>query len=259
LKKITPSRTGISSSRIHFAAQTDIGRVRSNNEDTFGYDETTGLYLVCDGMGGAAGGEVASHLACTTTLESFAAQSMHTSSASDLEDHLRAAITAANTAVYREGRGDEHHNMGTTLVAAAIAANTLVIGNVGDSRAYLLQRDGWRQITADHSYINELISLGAIREEDTHAPELQRFGSIITRAIGAAEDVHPEFFSFELNDGDTVLLCSDGLTRYLDAPDFDQLIDANDLEASCHSLIDTANNLGGIDNITCLLLRYSEQ
>jgi serine/threonine protein phosphatase PrpC len=252
------------SSQIHVAALSNVGRVRSNNEDTFGIDEASGLYLVCDGMGGAAAGEVASHLASTTAIESFAAQSLHTASPTDLEDHLRSAIVAANTAVYRDGRTKEHHDMGTTLVAAAIAGNTLVIANVGDSRAYILQGGiatylGWRQVTKDHSYINELVQKGTIRPEDTHAPELQRFSSIITRAVGAAEEVEPEFFHFELSDGDAILLCSDGLTRYLDAPEFDDIVDPADLENSCRRLIDRANELGGIDNITSLLLRYTEQ
>jgi serine/threonine protein phosphatase PrpC len=146
--------------------------------------------------------------------------------------------------------------MGTTMVAAAIAGNHLVIGNVGDSRAYLLKEQGWQQVTTDHSYINELVRLGSIREEDIHAPELQRFGPIITRAIGAAEEIIPDFYHYELEDGDALLLCSDGLTRYLDAPAFDNEIDLGDLNAACKHLCDLANLQGGIDNITCILLRY---
>ncbi len=241
-------------SSIHVAALTDIGHVRTNNEDTFGIDSEHGLYLVCDGMGGAASGEVASSLACSTAIESFAAQA----DSSALESRLSAAIRAANTAVYRAGRGDKHHHMGTTLVAAAIAGNTLLVGNVGDSRAYILQQDGWRQITSDHSYINDLVRQGAIRAEDAGAPQFQRFASTITRAIGSTEDVQPEFFSVDLNDGDMVLLCSDGLTRYLDSPQFGLLVDPGDLKGSCQRLINSAKDHGGIDNITCLLLRYTQ-
>ena len=248
-------------SSIQVAALTDVGRVRTNNEDTFGVDSEHGLYLVCDGMGGAAAGEVASGMACSTAMESFAVQADHAEvfALSEFENRLSAAIRAANAAVYRAGRGDEHHNMGTTLVAAAVAGNTLLVGNVGDSRAYVLQQEGWQQLTSDHSYINELVRAGSIRPEDADAPELARFASTITRAIGAAEEVHPEFFPIDLKDGDTVLLCSDGLTRYLDSPEFDTLIDAHDLEGSCQRLVDSAKEAGGIDNITCLLLRYSEE
>jgi len=248
-------------SSIHVAALTDVGRVRTNNEDTFGIDSERRLYLVCDGMGGAAAGEVASGMACSTAMESFAVQADHSQvfTLADLEDRLSAAIRAANAAVYRAGRGDEHHNMGTTLVAAAIAGNTLLVGNVGDSRAYVLQQEGWQQLTSDHSYINELVRAGSIRAEDAGAPELQRFASTITRAIGAAEEVHPEFFPLELHDGDAVLLCSDGLTRYLDSPEFNMMIDPADLEGSCRRLIESAKDHGGIDNITCLLLRFTEE
>jgi len=242
-------------SSIHAAALTDIGRVRSNNEDTFGIDAEHALYTVCDGMGGAAAGEVASHLACSTLLDVFA---QHTEKL-QMDDRLALAIHAANAAVRLAGQQAGHHGMGTTLVAAAVADNQLLIGNVGDSRAYLLQHDTWEQITSDHSYINELIQQGSIRPEDSNAPELQRFGSTITRAIGASEDVRPDFFPVELRDGDTILLASDGLTRYLDAPEFATLIDPDDLEASCQRLVDSAKELGGIDNITCLLLRYIEQ
>ena len=256
-KKSSSTRTRAHRPFIRAAARTSVGKVRTNNEDTYGIDRRCGLYLVCDGMGGAAGGEVASLMACRTATASFAAQSIHSATANAIEENLNAAFTAANSAVWREGRGDEHHNMGTTMVAAAIAGDTLVIGNVGDSRAYLLQSQGWRQITTDHSYINELIRTGSIRPEDSNAPGLQRFASTITRAIGTAKEVKPDFFPIALNDGDTVLLVSDGLTRYLDAPDFATLIDPTDLETSCQRLIDSAKELGGIDNITCLLLRYT--
>jgi len=242
-------------SSIHAAALSDVGRVRANNEDTFGVDADHGLYVICDGMGGAAAGEVASRLACSTLLETFAEHFTQLS----MEDRLALGIRAANAAVRVAGEQTGHHGMGTTLVAAAVSENQLLIGNVGDSRAYLLQHDTWEQLTSDHSYINELIHQGAIRAEDSDAPELARFESIITRAIGAAEEVRPDFFPVELHDGDTVLLASDGLTRYLDAPDFVRLIDPDDIETSCGRLIDAAKELGGIDNITCLLLRYIER
>ena len=245
-------------SQIHVAALTDIGRVRTNNEDIFGIDASHGLYVVCDGMGGAAGGEVASSLACNTLIESFASilASEKLFSPAAFQEKLATAIRNANSAVYRASRAPEHRGMGTTLVAAAISGSTALIANVGDSRAYLLQHGTWQQITSDHSYINELIRTGSIRPEDSDAPGLQRFASTITRAIGTSKDVKPDFFSIALTDGDIVLLVSDGLTRYLDSPDFDTLIDPTDLEASCQRLIDSAKKQGGIDNITCLLLRY---
>jgi serine/threonine protein phosphatase PrpC len=243
------------SSNIAAAALTDIGRVRTNNEDTFALDPDHALYLVCDGMGGMASGEVASELACTTVLNIFAAQSPGT----PLEDRLTTAIQTANAAVYRAGHQATDpgtRGMGTTLVAAAFTENQLLIANVGDSRAYILQQDSWQQITTDHSYINELIQKGSIRPDQANAPELQRFASLITRAIGVHETVEPDLFTLDLLDGDLILLASDGLTRYLGPEDFSTLIDPTNLDTSCHRLIDAAKSLGGIDNITCLLLRF---
>jgi len=247
-------------SKVHAAALTDVGRVRTNNEDTFDCDPALGVYVVCDGMGGMAAGEVASHIASRTLIDIFAKQPADTPS----EVRLATAIHAANDLVFRGGQRAEHHGMGTTLVAAAFLGEKLIIGNVGDSRAYILPADPeipaderiWHQLTVDHSYINQLIQSGDIRASDEGRPELRRFGSLITRAIGASEDVEPDLFSVDLREGDLILLASDGLTRYLDADDFTTLINPEDLESSCHRLIDTAKDLGGIDNITCFLLRY---
>jgi len=240
-------------SNIHAASLTDTGLVRAGNEDTFGSDPATGLYVVCDGMGGAAAGEVASLLACSIALEVFATLP----STMSLEHRLSAAVRAANTAVFTAGQQPDRRGMGTTLVAAAVVGSKLLIANIGDSRAYILQHETWRQLTVDHSYINELVRVGTIKPTETDAPELQRYASIITRAIGASADVQPDLFPLDLLEGDTVLLASDGLTRYLDAPDFPHLIDPTNLEASCQRLINAANKQGGIDNITCTLLRYS--
>jgi protein phosphatase len=249
-------------SSIHVAALTDVGRVRTNNEDAFDFDPDLSLYVVCDGMGGMAAGEVASKMACDTVIDIFAAQSP----ATPLDARLSAAIHEANTAVFEAGRQAGQHGMGTTLVAAVIAGTKLLIGNVGDSRAYLLSDDFdsygrqgmWRQLTSDHSYINELIRQGSITEETSHTPELQRFGSVITRAIGASEHVEPDLFPLDLRYGDTVLLATDGLTRHLDTVRFAELIDPGDLEGSCRRLVDDANASGGNDNITCMLIHYGD-
>ena len=250
-------------SKVHAAALTDIGRVRSNNEDTFDCDPALGLYVVCDGMGGMASGEVASHIASRTLIKTYATQPADTPP----ELRLINAIHAANDVVFRGGQTTEHQGMGTTLVAAAFLGNHLLIGNVGDSRAYILPADPetpaadrvWHQLTVDHSYINELIQSGNIRASDHDRPELHRFSSLITRAIGAGPEVEPDLFSVNLSDGDTILLSSDGLTRYLAPADFSRLIDPHDLKASCQRLVDAAKHLGGIDNITCFLLHYGAE
>jgi protein phosphatase len=241
------------SDQIQVAALSDVGCVRTNNEDNFGYDPANNLYVVCDGMGGMAAGEVASSIACGTVIETYAAQPAET----PVEVRLSLAIRAANDAVCLSGQQPEHKGMGTTLVAAVLNGNKLLIGNVGDSRAYMLKNNASMQLTVDHSYINELIRVGTVKVEDRHNVDLQGMESVITRAIGASRQVEPDFFAAELQDGDTILLASDGLTRYVDGQEIADLIDTTQLEASCRKLIDAAKARGGADNVTCILLRYN--
>jgi serine/threonine protein phosphatase PrpC len=238
--------------KIDVAAVSDVGCVRTNNEDNFGYDPMSGIYVVCDGMGGMAAGEVASSIACGTAISVYGRQPVETA----IEIRLSLAIRAANDAVCRSGQHFEHKGMGTTLVAAAFQGSRALIGNVGDSRAYMMQNGKCMQVTVDHSYVNELIRMGTIRSEDMHSIDLKGFESVITRAIGASTDVQPDFFFIDLQDGDTILLASDGLTRYVDGGQICALIDTSDLQGSCQRLVDAAKDKGGADNITCLMLRH---
>lgn len=239
-------------SNISVAALSDVGCVRTNNEDNFGYDPENGLYVVCDGMGGMAAGEVASSIACSTVIQVFASQPDET----PLEQRMALAIHAANDAVVASGKDADRKGMGTTLVCAAVRGNKLLIGNVGDSRAYMFQNGACMQLTVDHSYINELIRMGSVKVEDVPHLDLKGYESVITRAIGASHDVEPDFFYVDLKDGDAVLLASDGLTRYIDVGILPDLIDPADLEGSCQKLISAAKEAGGADNVTCILLRY---
>ncbi len=240
-------------SNISVAALSDVGCVRTNNEDNFGYDQVNGLYVVCDGMGGMAAGEVASSIACSTVIQTFAAQPSHT----PLETRLALSIRAANDAVVRSAQDAERKGMGTTLVSAAVEGNKLLVGNVGDSRAYMLQNGACMQLTVDHSYINELVRMGSVKVEDLPHLDLKGYESVITRAIGASHDVEPDFFYVDMKDGDAVLLASDGLTRYIDVSILPELIEPADLEGSCQKLINAAKDAGGADNVTCILLRYN--
>ena len=237
---------------IEVAALSDVGCVRTNNEDNFGYDPGTGLYVVCDGMGGMAAGEVASSIACSACISVFAAQPPET----PLESRLLTAIRVTNDAVRYSGQSAEHKGMGTTLVAAAVEGNKLLVGNVGDSRAFLLKDGACMQLTVDHSYVNELIRMGSIKVEDLPLVNLKGMESVITRAIGSSAEVEPDFFHVELSEGDAVLLASDGLTRYVAADAIAALVQGDDLEGSCRRLVDAAKESGGADNVTCLLLRY---
>jgi serine/threonine protein phosphatase PrpC len=238
---------------IEVAALSDMGCVRTNNEDNFGYDPSCFLYVVCDGMGGMAAGEVASSIACNTVISTFAAQPSDT----PLEVRMSLAIRAANKAVCEAGEHEGQKGMGTTLVAAAFEGSKLLIGNVGDSRAYMLQHGNAMQLTIDHSYVNELVRSGQVRIEDVPNLDLEGFASTITRAIGASREVEPDFFFVDLKEGDTILLASDGLTRYCNATRIAELVDPFKLDVSCHALINEARTLGGADNITSILLRYN--
>lgn len=248
-----PTRVYRMASSLQVAALSDVGCIRTNNEDNFGYDPAYGIYLVCDGMGGMAAGEVASAIACGTTISSYAAQSPETPAAT----RLSLAIRATNDAVRLASQQVGQQGMGTTLVAAVVEDNQLVVGNVGDSRAYLFQNGNWIQLTVDHSYINELVRQGTVKVEEIHNVNLNGMESVITRAIGAADTVNADFFAADLGDGDTLLLASDGLTRYVEMTAFAGLVDPLDLDASCQRLIQAAKDAGGADNITCLLLRYN--
>jgi protein phosphatase len=225
--------------------------VRTNNEDACGYDEAHGIYVVCDGMGGMASGEVASAMAVTTILETFAKSAP---SQVPVSARLLQAISAANTDVWEKGQVAAHKGMGTTAVVAARDGERLIVGNVGDSRAYIIQDDQCIQLTVDHSYLNELIRNGTVKIEDAHNIDLQGMESVITRAVGVAGDVEPDFFSIDLKPGSSLLLATDGLTRYLLQDEIAAILRASPLESACANLISVAKQRGGQDNITCLLL-----
>jgi serine/threonine protein phosphatase PrpC len=237
--------------KVEFTALSDVGCVRTNNEDFVGYDAARQVYVVCDGMGGMASGEVASQTAVATFLQVIGASD----GSLPIESVLNQAIVAANAAVHEAGLQPEHKGMGTTLVAACVEGSKLYIGNVGDSRAYLFQGHKAMQVTVDHSYINELIRTGVVKVEDAHSVDLKGMQSVITRAIGVSANVDPDFFSVDLTPGDIVLLASDGLTRYLDQKELSLMIGSCDLEASAKNMISLAKERGGTDNITVLLLQ----
>jgi protein phosphatase len=245
---------------LAFAAATDIGCVRANNEDSFGYDVEQHLYVVCDGMGGMAGGEVASSLAVRVLIESFEAQSVQAEINQvelPIEERLARSIHEVNRVVREAAANDSQlQSMGTTLVCACLGGNRIVLGNVGDSRAYLVRNHVCSQITLDHSLLAEQIRNGVLTPEMAAASNLQ---SVITRAIGAANTVEPDFFAAELKPDDMLLLTSDGLTRYLLSEEIAAIAQLRaDLPSVCQALIDLAKQRGGVDNITCIMLRAVE-
>ncbi len=237
--------------RVAVSALSDIGCVRTNNEDAFGYDQALGIFVVCDGMGGMASGEVASAHAVAAVLKSFAASA---GSGAPVSTRLLLAINAANFDVWENGQIPENKGMGTTVVAAALDDGKLILGNVGDSRAYIAQDGQCIQLTVDHSYINELIRNGTLTIENAHNADLQGMESVITRAVGVAAEVQPDFFSVDLKPGTVVLMATDGLTRYVLQDEIAAILAASTFQSACANLVELAKQRGGQDNITCILL-----
>jgi protein phosphatase len=245
---------------LDFAAATDIGCKRSNNEDSYGYDAGQHIYVVCDGMGGNAAGEVASGMAVRTLIDSFSYLGQNLEPGNPMamiENRLLASIFEANRVVREAGtENPELHSMGTTLVCVCLDGNRAVVGNVGDSRAYLLRNGTCQQITLDHSLLDEEVRNGNMTPEMAAASNLQ---SVITRAIGVADQVEPDLFAANLQPNDFLLLASDGLTRYVNPEEIAQAASlGSELAAICNALIEHAKQRGGADNITCILLHAVE-
>lgn len=222
---------------------TDTGRVRDHNEDGYLVDRDLQFAAVADGMGGHRGGEVASATALDALHASFAENG-----------GLHDAVVAANRAVLDRAEGDQGlHGMGTTLTAGVLGDDgTLLIGHVGDSRAYLVHDGELSRITTDHSVVEELIAAGDLAEEDRERDPRR---SMITRAIGLDSDLEVDLYPVALEPGDRVVLCSDGLTAMVGEDAIaDVLVAESDPTAAATRLVDAANAAGGVDNITVVIL-----
>ncbi|MDE3200239.1 MAG: Stp1/IreP family PP2C-type Ser/Thr phosphatase [Acidobacteriota bacterium] len=244
----------MSTAVIHYlaAAVTDRGRKRPSNEDAFGYSVEDGVFLVCDGMGGAAAGEVASSLAVDEILKHLD----HTNGLGKLTPPRAAeqAISAANDAIYdRAQRNRKLSGMGTTMVALVTREKQAWLLNIGDSRGYRLRNGSLEQVTLDHSLVEEQVRLGRM----SHAEALRSpLRNVITRALGTQNRVTPDIFEMEIEAGDVFLLCTDGLTRELTDKDIEMILHTEPtLEDACNRLVEDAKKAGGHDNITCLIVR----
>ncbi|MCL1846386.1 MAG: Stp1/IreP family PP2C-type Ser/Thr phosphatase [Coriobacteriia bacterium] len=232
---------------LSVGSRTDIGCVRDHNEDSLLVKAP--LYVIADGMGGHAAGEIASELAIKTLDEAQLTQ---------LDpDTLRHAVTEANRRVIDGARrGLGRHGMGTTLTAALIEGNRLLLAQVGDSRAYLVHEGQLRQLTRDHSLVGELLSTGKITEEEAR---LHPNRSVITRALGSDASVQPDLYEIRLHEGDRLLLCSDGLNTMLDDTEIEELLQYYpDSQEAADALIVAANNAGGFDNTTVIVINVDQ-
>jgi protein phosphatase len=230
------------------AGVTDRGRVRHANEDFFVMRPEAGAFVVCDGMGGAAAGETASHLAAETAAVAMAKKKPGPAA-------IREAVRLANSAVYERARQDRRlEGMGTTLVALSVSGSAAWVGHVGDSRCYRWRAGTLERLTQDHSLVEEQIRVGRMTREQARRSPMQ---NVITRAVGTRAEVVADVQEFPLQRDDLFLIASDGLTRELtDAAIAGVLADAgSDLQAACGALVAAANAAGGRDNITCVLVR----
>lgn len=225
------------------AGRTDRGKVRELNEDAFGYHDN--LFVVADGMGGHQAGEVASAIAVETILKA------------DLTGEIKAALlktlVAANQAILKEAeRSKEFSGMGTTIAVLYLEMEQAYVTHIGDSRVYCLSDNNLKQLTRDHSLVNELVKTGEITVEEAKSHP-QR--NILTRALGSNDTVETEIIEIKVTQGDKFLLCSDGLTNVVpEALIKEFMAQENDPESIVNQLISCANESGGADNITVVLV-----
>ncbi len=249
---------------LRVATRTDVGRVRTNNEDNFFADPNLGLFIVCDGMGGHSAGEVASKTACEVitreiasggkTREKFLA-SGKSSDVKAVAKMVEAAIHTACKEVYKKAsRNPELAGMGTTCTVVFMAGhNKGILGHVGDSRLYVVRQNMVHQLSDDHTYVNELVKRGALsREQARNHPQ----GNVLSRALGVQPTVPVDTMIFDIDPGDTYLMCSDGLYNYYaDPTEITKMIGEADIELSLNQLIDRAMERGGHDNLTGIVMR----
>jgi len=237
---------------IAFAGRTDVGVVRSGNEDSFLMLPDRGLFIVADGMGGHAAGEVASEMAVRIVARELGDPANRTDG--ELAEGMRLAIQKANTAIF-ERTLTEHdkRGMGTTATALVLSGSRYLIGQVGDSRAYVLRERQLLQLTKDHSYVQEQVDAGYLTPEQART---HPYSNVITRCVGANSEVTPDIYVGALRAGDKYLLASDGLTGMLEDSDLLAALLAQDPpQELVDALIAEANRRGGLDNVTAIVVR----
>jgi serine/threonine protein phosphatase PrpC len=251
---------------IKFYAATDVGRQRDHNEDNYLVDPKLHLFVVADGMGGHAAGEVASqiavHTVCRTIRENADVIEKHRDNPDEpgarqeILAIMEHAIQSASSAIFQVAQAEsDKRGMGTTCSCLLIVGARGFIAHVGDSRIYLLRQGQVHQITEDHSLLNELVRRGKIKREEIESSPYAKYKNAVTRAVGAYETVESDTIDFEVLPGDQFLLCSDGMHAYLKDGDLQEILVAPDLSEAPKTLVALANAGGGHDNITVVLVR----
>lgn len=240
---------------MRFWGLTDLGCVRQQNEDALHVEHLSKsalLCVVCDGMGGAKSGNIASSMAADTFVNELK-RTWKSRRKMPIEQLMFDAATLANHRVYQQSKvSDEYTGMGTTLVAAVVTSKTIDLVNVGDSRAYGINQEGIRQLTVDHSVVQMMIERGELSVERAKSYPGKNY---ITRAIGTEEAVTCDGFHFPVTKGEFLLLCSDGLTNVVNNQEIlFEVLHGGEKETCCQRLIDIAKHRGAPDNVTCVLV-----
>jgi protein phosphatase len=250
---------------IEFGARTDLGQVRENNEDCYLIAPELNLFVLCDGMGGQAFGEVASRTAAKSVVEhcrraesdpSLPLVGARDTKFSERSNRLASAIRRANQIVHAIADEDAaHQGMGATVVAIWTDGEQMSVAHVGDSRAYRIREGRIEQITRDHSFVAEQVRRGIITREEAERSKLQ---NVLLRALGPDAEVEVEVSEHEPAEGDTLLLCSDGLTRELSDTQIAAILtEAEEAQEGVDRLVRLANQAGGGDNITAIVIRFA--
>jgi protein phosphatase len=243
--------------RVTIAGLTDPGRERDHNEDAIGWDAQAGLAVLADGMGGHNAGEVASEMAVGSIMKALAGRRPAGDEAG-CPRALRTAVEQANGAIHAEAQHRSRcSGMGTTVAVACLESDIMTVAHVGDSRVYRLNSDGLRQLTSDHSVVQELVDSGFLSVEQARTSANR---NVITRALGIGPTVEVAVNTFQASPGELFLLCSDGLSDLLGSDAIVELCGGTppDLGAVAASLVDAANQAGGSDNISVILMRLEE-
>lgn len=240
---------------MFIASDTDIGKKRSENQDRVHAEflaDNVAVAVVCDGMGGASSGGVASQLAIDAVVKRIKENFRKDMKPNSIRNLMLTSVHYANTIVYGKSKEDiDKNGMGTTCVAALVVDKTVYMVSVGDSRGYLLTNDGIAQITTDHTYVEMLYRSGQITKEEAKNHHMR---NVITKAVGVESDVEVDYFELEENDNFAVLLCSDGLTNYCTDNMIYETVFGNNLDEAIKQLIAFANECGGKDNITAAVI-----
>ncbi len=237
--------------------KSDIGLKRKSNQDCFYYakvNENTLWAIVCDGMGGVNGGDVASNLAVKSIKDSLNNENWEEPSEtqSNIKKMLRNALKKANLEIFTNAQDNKDlAGMGTTAVLVAVTEDKIHVAHVGDSRAYLVRQGKIKQLTIDHSMVQEMIDEGEITHEEA---KMHPNKNIITRALGISKDVDVDYSMKTKKPGDSIIICTDGLTNYLDQKEILEYFKSEKGEALVDGLISAANERGGADNITVVTL-----